>query len=183
MLLRVDDAEADLFNVPDTRLLDGQRATITDQQGLAYGRATLRAVDENAVRLEDRDMFREADRYRIRDTAAVQGVAVRMRNVEQRPDQAAFRQRVGEACGWACVITGETVREALDAAHLPGSSWRAGDNATADGVLLRADLHRLLDAGLLRIEEGIVRVTVGRYAAFNGQRVRMPIIGLPGSRT
>lgn len=181
MLLRVDDAEANLFNVPDAQALDGLRATITDQQGLAYSRATLRALDESAIQLDDRDTFPEADRYRIRDTAAVQGVAVRIRNVEQRPDQATFRQRVGEACGWACVITGEMVREALDAAHLPGSSWRAGDNAAADGVLLRADLHRLLDAGLLRIEEGTVRVTVGRYAEFDGRRVRMPVMGVPGS--
>lgn len=175
MLLRVDDAEANLFNVPDAYALEGQRATVTDQQGLAHGRATLRAVSPNAVRLEDRDTFPEADRYRIRDTAAVQGMAVRVREVEERPEQAAFRERVGKACGWACVITGETVREVLDAAHLPGSSWRAGDNAGSDGVLLRADLHRLLDAGLLRIEDGVVRVTLGSYAALDGRVARMPV--------
>lgn len=175
MLLRVNDAEANLFNVSDAHALDGQRATVTDQQGLAHGRATLRAVGPNAVRLEERDTLPVADRYRIRDTSAVQGTAVRFRDVEQRPEQAAFRERVGAACEWACVITGETVSVVLDAAHLPGSSWRAGDNAASDGVLLRADLHRLLDAGLLRIEDGVVRVTVGKYAALDGQAARMPV--------
>jgi hypothetical protein len=174
MLLRVNDAEANLFNVPDAHALDGQRATVTDQDGLAHGRATLRAVSSNAVRLEDRDTFPAADRYRIRDTAAVQGTAVRIRDVEVRPEQAAFKERVGNACRWACVITGETVREVLDAAHLPGTSWRSGDNAASDGVLLRADLHRLLDAGLLRIENGVVRVQVGSYAALDGRRAKMP---------
>jgi hypothetical protein len=175
MLLRVDDIEANLFNVPDAESLDGQQATVTDQEGLAYGRATLCAVGPNTVRLERRDTFPAAGRYRIRDTASVQGMAVRIRDIEQRPEQAAFRERVGAACGWACVITGETVRAVLDAAHLPGSSWRAGDNAAIDGVLLRADLHRLLDAGLLRIEDGVVRVAVGSYAVFNGRIARMPV--------
>ena len=175
MLLRVNDAESNLFNVRDAQALDGQRATVTNQEGLAYGRATLRAVGPNAVRLEDRDTFPSADRYRIRDTAAIDGIAVRIRDVEERPEQTSFRRRVGDACGWACVITGETVREVLDAAHLPGSSWRAGDNAATDGVLLRADLHRLLDANLLRIEEGVVRVEVGGYAALDGRIARMPV--------
>ncbi len=175
MLLRVDDAEADLFNVPDAQALDGQQATVTDQQGLAYCRATLQAVGPNTVRLEDRDAYPVANRFRIRDTGSVQGMAVRIRDVEQRTEQAAFKKRVGDACGWACVITGETVREVLDAAHLPGSSWRAGDNGPSDGVLLRADLHRLLDAGLLRIEDGVVRVSIGNYAVFDGQIARMPV--------
>jgi len=175
MLLSVDDAEAALFNVPDAQALDGQRATVTDQQGLAYGRATLHAISPHAVRLENRDVFPAGDRYRIRDTAGVQGRAVRVKDAEQRPEQAAFRERVGNACGWACVITGETVREVLDAAHLPGSSWRGGDTAASDGVLLRADLHRLLDAGLLRIENGVVRVAAGSYAVLNGRMARMPV--------
>lgn len=175
MLLQVDDPEADVFNVANAQELDGSETTITDQEGLAYGRATVRAVGPNTVRLDGRATLAISDRYRIRDTAAVQGAAVRIRDVEQRPEQAAFRERVGAACGWACVITGETVGAVLDAAHLPGSSWRAGDNAATDGVLLRADLHRLLDAGLLRIEDGVVMVTVGGYAGLNGKIARMPV--------
>ena len=174
MLLRVDDVTASLFNVRDASALDGRRATVTDRQGLAHGRATLRAAGPNSIRLEDRDVLPPDDRYRIRDTASTEGRAVRMGSVETRSEQAAFRERVGNACAWACVITGETVREVLDAAHLPGSSWRAGDNAAIDGVLLRADLHRLLDAGLLRIEAGIVRVAIGSYAALDGRVARMP---------
>ena len=91
-----------------------------------------------------------------------------------RPEQAAFRQRVGDAWGWRCAITGEDVPEALDAAHLPGLSWRAGNNSATDGILLRADLHRLLDEGLLRIVDGVVRVSVGSYAALDGRPIGLP---------
>jgi predicted restriction endonuclease len=81
---------------------------------------------------------------------------------------------VGDAWGWRCAITGEAVPEALEAAHLPGKSWRAGDNRAIDGILLRADLHRLLDAGLLRIEDGIVRISIGSYAQLDGTLLVWP---------
>lgn len=174
MLLRVDDPDASLFNVPDAAAVSGRRATITDDRGTAFGRATLRAMSPTAVRLEDRDDFAPADRYTIRDSAALTGVAVRIRGVEMRPEQAAFRNLVGEAWGWRCAITGETAREVLDAAHLPGAAWRAGANAAVDGILLRADLHRLLDAGLLTIVDGVVHVAAGSYRRFDGLRIRLP---------
>ena len=171
MLLSVDDPTANLFNVEDAGALDGRRATVTSRDGNAVARATLRAVSSTAIRLDERDDFAPADRYFVTDTAAVQGVAVRLREAEIRPEQAAFRDRVGDAWGWRCAITGEAVREVLDAAHLPGSSWRAGHNAAVDGILLRVDQHRLLDAGLLRIDNGTVHVTVGSYAQFDGRTI------------
>lgn len=174
MLLSVDDTTASLFNVQDATALDGRRATIASRDGNAVARATLRAVSPAAIRLEDRDDFAPADRYFIRASGGVHGLAVRVREAEIRPEQAAFRDRVGDVWGWRCAITGEAVREVLDAAHLPGTSWRAGHNAAVDGILLRADLHRLLDAGLLRIDDGVVRVSVGSYAEFDGRTVEQP---------
>jgi hypothetical protein len=73
--------------------------------------------------------------------------------VERRMKQQAFRFKVGERCGWTCVVSGNQVREALDAAHLPGKNWRT-DNEADDGILLRVDLHRLLDCGLAELREG-----------------------------
>jgi hypothetical protein len=46
MLLSVDDPTATLFNVPDAATIDGRRVTITDPDGAAFARATLRAVSE-----------------------------------------------------------------------------------------------------------------------------------------
>lgn len=72
---------------------------------------------------------------------------------EVRMRQQAFRLRVGTRCGWRCVVTGSTVKAVLDAAHLPGKDWRT-DNQAEDGVLLRADLHRLLDCRLAELRDG-----------------------------
>lgn len=73
--------------------------------------------------------------------------------VERRLKQGVFRVRVGDRCGWKCAVSGNEVREALDAAHLPGKNWRL-DNKATDGIMLRADLHRLLDSGLAELRNG-----------------------------
>ena len=70
-----------------------------------------------------------------------------------RPLQAEFRERLMEAYGECCAISGCRVPEVLDAAHL--RSWREG-SGVGDGILLRKDLHALLDAGLLTISRDYV---------------------------
>lgn len=77
----------------------------------------------------------------------------RFANVEIRPSQAAFRQAVFRACDGKCIVSGCTVPEALEAAHIAGRDWREGHNAASDGILLRRDLHTLYDRGLLTLEE------------------------------
>lgn len=97
----------------------------------------------------------------------------RMGEVELRVEQAAFRNRVGERFGWRCVVTGSAVREALDAAHLPGRDWRTSNKAT-DGILVRADIHRLLDSGLAEVVDGTFRVRDGanaEYGQYDGRRL------------
>ncbi len=85
--------------------------------------------------------------------------AARFAQVEVRPQQAAFRNAVFRACGGRCVVSGCSVPEALEAAHLEGRAWRAGHNAAEDGILLRRDLHTLYDRGLLKIsDQGVVAV-------------------------
>lgn len=101
--------------------------------------------------------------------------AARFAQVEVRPQQAAFRNAVFRACGGRCVVSGCSVPEVLEAAHLVGRDWRAGHNAAMDGILLRRDLHTLYDRGLLRISaEGDVALdaSVGSYyAEFNGTKI------------
>jgi hypothetical protein len=174
MLLRVDDPRASVFHLDDAPAHAGTRLTLTDLDGVAHGRVTLRALSDTQAEVVERAMFDPGDRYRIQGAGALEGRALRAALQPVRPEQSAFRKRVGDAWGWRCAITGEDVPEALEAAHLPGTSWRTGDNAATDGILLRADLHRLLDAGLLRIEQGVVRVSVGGYATLDGREVVLP---------
>lgn len=74
--------------------------------------------------------------------------------VERRLQQARFRVLVGNRCDWKCVVSGFDVKEVLDAAHLPGRDWRSNNLAT-DGIMIRSDLHRLLDLGSAEIRKGL----------------------------
>lgn len=51
-----------------------------------------------------------------------------------------------------CVITGEKTQEALEAAHIIPAKDR-GKEVIGNGILLRADLHRLFDANLFLIND------------------------------
>lgn len=58
-----------------------------------------------------------------------------------------------------CCITGETTRESIEAAHIIDAA-ADGRETIENGILLRADLHRLYDAGLFEIrEDGAVKIT------------------------
>jgi hypothetical protein len=101
--------------------------------------------------------------------------AARFTQVQTRPEQGVFRDAVFRACGGQCVVSGCTVPEALEAAHMIGRDWRRGHNRAADGILLRRDLHNLYDRGLLRISDtGQVELSdelVAYYGEFNGVMV------------
>jgi hypothetical protein len=83
----------------------------------------------------------------------LQARAARFARAAARPEQAAFRRRVFLEHKGACVVTGCTIPEALDAAHREGRDWRRGHNSGADGLLLRKDIHALYDAGLVSIDD------------------------------
>jgi putative restriction endonuclease len=72
------------------------------------------------------------------------------RPVVPRLGQGTFRVAVTEAYGRACAATGEHSLPALDAAHIR-SYADEGPHEVRNGVLLRADLHRLFDQGYVTI--------------------------------
>lgn len=80
--------------------------------------------------------------------------------VTPRLGQATFRVAVLEAYSRACCVTGEHSLAALEASHIqPYAS--AGPHDVSNGLLFRADLHRLFDKGYitvtpeLRLEVGV----------------------------
>lgn len=122
------------------------RYVITDPQGDTPAHAVLASIlkQEGSVTYS----------YFFPPGASGQGVPeARFAQVQIRLQQPMFRKAVLEACGGRCVITGCTIAELLDAAHLPGHDWRAGHNTAADGIALRVDLHRALDAGLIALDD------------------------------
>jgi hypothetical protein len=88
----------------------------------------------------------------LRTSGAPLYVGRQRKLVEQlaRPEQAGFRRRVLALYGSACLLTGETIPAALQAAHLIPVA-NGGSDTEANGVCLRADVHGLFDAGLIRI--------------------------------
>lgn len=81
------------------------------------------------------------------------GPVFTMAQVKRRLHQKAFRKTLLAQPTPKCVITGCSVPELLEAAHLEGKSWEAGDNSADDGILLRVDLHRAYDRGLITLDE------------------------------
>jgi putative restriction endonuclease len=67
-----------------------------------------------------------------------------------RLGQGAFRVLVTEAYGRRCAVTGEKTLPALEAAHIKPFS-QLGPNLTANGILMRSDLHKLFDLGYISV--------------------------------
>lgn len=90
--------------------------------------------------------------------------------VQPRLGQSSFRIMLTEAYKRRCAITGEHTLVALEAAHIvPYAKERKHD--VRNGLLLRADFHKLYDAGLVSVTpEFKVRVSSRiREAYFNGK--------------
>lgn len=72
---------------------------------------------------------------------------------EARPDQAAFRDSLMSRYNGRCAISDCDVEATLEAAHvIPFSESIALRNEPKNGLLLRADIHSLLDRALLVID-------------------------------
>ena len=67
-----------------------------------------------------------------------------------RIGQGAFRILVTNAYAQRCAITGEPTITVLEAAHIQDYSQQ-GPHHVQNGLLLRADLHKLLDGGLMTV--------------------------------
>ena len=69
---------------------------------------------------------------------------------KSRLGQGAFRILVTGAYNRCCAITGEKTLPVLDAAHIKPHAEN-GPNRIDNGLLLRSDLHKLLDKGYLTV--------------------------------
>lgn len=102
-----------------------------------------------------------------------------MASVVQREGQPAFRESLLRAYGNACAITGCTVVPLLEAAHI--IPYRGPHtNVVSNGLLLRADLHKLFDLHLIRIDPARRTLHVSEelmnseYGSLAGQTLRPP---------
>lgn len=87
-----------------------------------------------------------------------------------RLGQASFRVMVTEAYHRRCAMTGESTLLALEAAHIVPYS-EDGTHEIQNGMLMRADFHRLFDAGLVSVTPDLtIRISPRiKEAWFNGK--------------
>lgn len=111
------------------------------------------------------------------------GLVEEPRNDEKRLSnlrygQGAFKGKVLKAYNNVCCVTGETIPELLEAAHIQQYKTR-NSNHIQNGLLLRVDIHRLFDNNLIFIDgDYIVHVsnliTNEYYKKINGRKIELP---------
>lgn len=72
------------------------------------------------------------------------------REVIERPFQAIFRKNVLNMFNSTCMITGVTIKNVLEAAHIKPVEYH-GTDSHSNGLCLRSDIHQLFDSNHLRI--------------------------------
>lgn len=103
--------------------------------------------------------------------------------VRPRLGQGTFRIAVTQAYGRACAVTGEHSLPVLDVAHIQGFA-QGGPHDVRNGLLLRADIHRLFDRGYVTVTPDF-RFEVSRklkeefengktYYAHHGRSIALP---------
>lgn len=97
--------------------------------------------------------------------------------VHPRLGQATFRIAVLDAYGRACAVTGEHSLPTLEASHIR-SYAQDGPHEVRNGLLLRADLHRLFDTGYVTVTPEL-RFEVGQRLRddFNNGKSYYPLHG------
>jgi len=97
--------------------------------------------------------------------------------------QGRFRESLLCIYGRKCAISGCSIKETLEAAHIFPASDKSSYHPK-NGLLLRADLHRLFEYGGLRVNPKTHKVVLSSeiqkepiYAPFHGKCLRRPLHG------
>lgn len=99
--------------------------------------------------------------------------------VVKRPEQVYFREQLLKLYDGKCVITGYDAEKALSAAHIIPYKINQ-DDKISNGLLLRADIHKLFDNYLITIEPDTMtvkislRLTNTKYTELEGARLDIP---------
>ncbi|MFE4051660.1 HNH endonuclease [Streptomyces sp. YIM B13518] len=136
---------------------------------------TLAAITARGVRLPPHQASAELHRQHPLELPGGR----RRTTTAARRGQNAFRKALVRQYGLICAVTGPTPAEALEAAHIrPFASTER--HRVEEGLLLRADIHRLFDSGLLTfspdLEVYIAPSLFGHpaYKALQGGRLHLP---------
>lgn len=100
--------------------------------------------------------------------------------IVQRRGQPVFRRKLLKAYGGMCAISGCNVREVLEAAHIIPYLGEKTD-FTANGLLLRADLHTLFDLHLISVDASMRVLISPRLAGTDYQKLKGKMLRIPNA--
>ena len=97
---------------------------------------------------------------------------------KDRKGQSEFRRLLLQAYNHRCAITGEPQEKVLEATHIE-PYVNKDSNHVQNGILMRVDMHRLFDAGLLAIDSSFrllvsSRLRGSKYVGLGGQKLLIP---------
>jgi predicted restriction endonuclease len=69
-----------------------------------------------------------------------------------RPGQAKFRDNIMRAYNGRCAVTGDSIENILEAAHIIPAK-NGGSDGRENGLCLRVDIHRLFDSFNIRLRQ------------------------------
>jgi len=98
--------------------------------------------------------------------------------IHRRQGQPMFRQALLKAYNGKCAVSGCSTTDLLDAAHI--IPYRGEHtNAVRNGLLLRTDIHRLFDLGLISIDPSTRAIGISDklngtiYEAYRGKKLEV----------
>lgn len=188
------------FELPRTETVEVERYTArydaawTSLDGV-LGDAELRAAQSNAIdinamrpldwavfrnALEEKEATRAVHRVtgRVPDLAWNTGVTIEAPGgfshalVRVRRGQRQFREHLLASQGSLCAFTGGAPERVLEAGHLY-SYARLGEHHAHGGLMLRRDIHRLFDDGLLAVDPSTQQIDVAPELAAFPQYARL----------
>ncbi len=95
-----------------------------------------------------------------------------------RPGQLKFRRDALTIWGYRCAISGTELDTVLEAAHILPHA-QAGEMRAENSIILRVDLHRLFDAGLLAIDPKTLSVTMQQSVKSAYPELHEKVLELP----
>jgi hypothetical protein len=99
--------------------------------------------------------------------------------IRRRRGPEALRQKLLEAYGGRCAITGSDGEASLEVAYIQGTE-ETGPQEAANTLLLRSDVHTLFDLNLIRVHPRTRKIFVaealrkGSYARLIARQLRLP---------
>ncbi len=124
----------------------------------------------------------ESDRLKFEGFAEQSEKYGAAQSIRQRLRQTDFRLKIISCYDASCAITGTRIPQILEAAHIIPFSGE-GVHSFENGILLRSDIHRLFDDGLIWIDDEY-KVVISSvlleenahedYAALNGKKIFLP---------